>query len=206
MVSSPNWSQRYGPVTKRLCARAGCSAPAAAALRFQPTRREAWLVDLDQSAARSEGDLCARHASALVLPRGWELYDERTNKPIVGPEASPPRVRAARVRGTVRAVRRDLTAITVNPGSPETQQEFALAPERELAEPARPPQSEPVTDLVLAPEPESETPADAPPALEARPVFEDPEIVDEELADVLDAQTPLLRRAFRNLLPPDEAQ
>ena len=42
-------------------------AELAATLRFQPTRREAWLVALDET--RTEGDLCARHAAGLVLPR-----------------------------------------------------------------------------------------------------------------------------------------
>jgi hypothetical protein len=46
-------------------------------LRFQSTRREAWLVEVDHEAARTEGDLCAKHAGTLVLPRGWRLHDER---------------------------------------------------------------------------------------------------------------------------------
>ena len=46
-------------------------------LRFQSTQRQAWLVELDVNAARTQGDLCQRHAAALVLPRGWELHDER---------------------------------------------------------------------------------------------------------------------------------
>ncbi len=78
MISGPSWARRYGTQHRRLCARPGCGAPAAATLRFQPTRREAWLVDLDDNAARTEGDLCARHAASLVLPRGWQLHDERT--------------------------------------------------------------------------------------------------------------------------------
>jgi hypothetical protein len=35
------------------------------------------LVELDENAARTQGDLCPRHAAALVLPRGWVLHDER---------------------------------------------------------------------------------------------------------------------------------
>jgi hypothetical protein len=50
---------------------------AVATLRFQSTERRAWLAELDESAARTQGDLCQRHAAALVLPRGWELHDER---------------------------------------------------------------------------------------------------------------------------------
>src|SRR5262245_6563576 len=81
MIPGPNWARRYRTHQRRLCARPGCEAPAAATLRFHSTRREACLVDLDHALARAQGDLCSRHAGALVLPRGWALHDERT--PIV---------------------------------------------------------------------------------------------------------------------------
>src|SRR5258708_26788976 len=77
-MTAPSWS-RYGSRLRRLCARVGCSAPAVATLRFEPTERLAWLAELDESAARTQGDLCQRHAAALVLPRGWELHDERSS-------------------------------------------------------------------------------------------------------------------------------
>src|SRR5689334_2722870 len=87
-MSAPSWS-RYGSRRRRVCARAGCNAPAVATLRFQPTERRAWLAELDDSAARTQGDLCQRHAAALVLPRGWELHDDR---PLVAAGgAAPPR-------------------------------------------------------------------------------------------------------------------
>src|SRR5256885_1633080 len=79
-MTAPSWS-RYGSRLRRLCARAGCNAPAVATLRFEPTERLAWLAELDQSAARTQGDLCQRPAAALVLPRGWELHDERIAAP-----------------------------------------------------------------------------------------------------------------------------
>src|SRR5436190_6718601 len=81
-MTSPAWS-RYGSRLRRICARAGCNAPAVATLRFEPTERLAWLAELDESAARTQGDLCQRHAAALVLPRGWELHDERIAAPRV---------------------------------------------------------------------------------------------------------------------------
>jgi Protein of unknown function (DUF3499) len=84
-MTAPSWS-RYGSRLRRLCARAGCNSPAVATLRFEPTERLAWLAELDESAARTQGDLCQRHAAALVLPRGWQLLDERASaKP--APEA-----------------------------------------------------------------------------------------------------------------------
>ena len=94
MIPGPNWARRYGHQHQRLCARPGCGAPAAATLRFLPTQREAWLVDLDDDAVRTEGDLCARHASALVLPRGWELHDERARTSAGEVESRMPRRRA----------------------------------------------------------------------------------------------------------------
>jgi len=103
MISGPNWARRYGPGHRRLCARPGCGAPAAATLRFQPTQREAWLVALDE--ARTEGDLCARHAAGLVLPRGWQLHNAtrtRRLRPFAVPVA---RRSPALVAGALRTAR-----------------------------------------------------------------------------------------------------
>ena len=149
MISGPNWARHYRTGPRRLCARPGCGSTAAATLRFLPTQREAWLVDLDQSAARTEGDLCARHAAGLVLPRGWNLHDERTRPNLV---AVP----------------------THEPSAPSRQ------PKR-TAKRAQP---------RVAPEPEPELPLESP-----------TNTANEELAEVLDARTPLLRRAFSNVWP-----
>jgi hypothetical protein len=85
MMTGPKWAQRYGAAQFRACARPGCGEPTVATLRFQSTRREAWLVEVDYDATRTEGDLCAKHAGTLVLPRGWRLYDERTPIHLVEP-------------------------------------------------------------------------------------------------------------------------
>src|SRR6476646_1794962 len=108
MISGPNWARRYGPNHRRLCARPGCCAPAAATLRFQPTQREAWLVDLEDDAVRTEGDLCARHAAGLVLPRGWQLHNDMA-APLGEPPAPVARVapvRRERNSSVARARRR----------------------------------------------------------------------------------------------------
>jgi len=104
MSSTPSWSRHASQ--RRLCARAGCNAPAVATLRFQPTERRAWLAELDDSAARTQGDLCQRHAAALVLPRGWELHDER---PLVAADgAAPPReatpIKAVEIEAAVATI------------------------------------------------------------------------------------------------------
>src|SRR4051812_4674894 len=184
MIPGPNWTRRYGAHMRRLCARPGCGSQAAATLRFQPTQREAWLVDLDGSAARTEGDLCARHASALVLPRGWQLHDERVADAPPQPTPAPRPTRGASI---ARARRR--RAKFSDPALPG----LAAVPE---PEPVAVPEPEPVPDPepeVAAPEPVASSEPLSPPTLS------EPE--REDLADTLDAQTPMLRRAFQNVWP-----
>src|SRR3954469_24954833 len=105
MNSAPNWARRYGPNHRRLCARPGCGAPAAATLRFQPTQREAWLVDFDAHAVRNADDPLGRHAPGLVLPRGWEPQNGLSSVRAETPRAAPP-ARRARGASVARARRR----------------------------------------------------------------------------------------------------
>jgi hypothetical protein len=192
MNSGPNWARRYGPNHRRLCARPGCGAPAAATLRFQPTQREAWLVDLDDDAVRTEGDLCARHAAGLVLPRGWELHNDLSS---VRDETTRPAPPARRARGASVARARRRRAAT---GAMELPGLAAVAREPEPTggwAPVGAPEPEPVH--APAPEPES--------ALTPAPlVAEATEEASVALAETLDAQTPLLKRAFRNVALPDD--
>src|SRR5260221_1931310 len=170
MSSGPNWARRYGPNHRSLCARPGCGAPAAATLRFQPTKREAWLVDLDDDATRTEGDLCRRHAAGLVLPRGWQLHNDLAadRGDETAPAAPAPRARATSI---ARARRRRTASSAV-----------------EL----------PGLNAVTDPEPAADCqPEPAPLVAQATPE------ASEALAETLDAQTPLLRRAFRNVSLPD---
>jgi hypothetical protein len=164
MVSSLSWARRFRVDEQRLCARPGCGEPAVATLRFQPTQRAAWLIDVDQSVAHSERDLCARHATALVLPRGWELYDGRAGA--IADDVVTPDVPAVR-RPAMRARRPDVA---------------------------------PVPDAVDDPEPRAEADAEPGPD-QPEPEPEQPHVAGEALSDVLDARTPLLRRAFQNLWP-----
>ena len=192
MISGPSWARRYGTQHRRLCARPGCGAPAAATLRFQPTQREAWLVDLDDNAARTEGDLCSRHAASLVLPRGWRLHDERT-QPADPTPLLPPRHRAR--HASIARARRRRTDDTPRP-------ELAAVP-TPVAEAPRAPKPPRVPEREVAPPPSSSPPpASAPVDLIDGEVSEP---VREELAEVLDARTPLLRRAFQNVLPIDDS-
>jgi hypothetical protein len=182
MNSGPNWARRYGPHHRRLCARPGCGAPAAATLRFQPTQREAWLVELEDDAARTEGDLCARHAAGLVLPRGWQLHNDLAAQRDGSTPKAPP-VRRPRSTSIARARRRrSATSAVELPGfTPVTD-------------------PEPLPDVVAV----VDVVDVEPPRPEMAPLIPDasPE-VSEELAETLDAQTPLLRRAFGKVPLPD---
>lgn len=73
----------------RLCARPGCTAPAAATFTFDGLRRIVWLGPLAEAAAYSAGDLCRRHAELLRPPRNWELRDTRP-VPATGERAGAP--------------------------------------------------------------------------------------------------------------------
>ncbi|HYL52537.1 MAG TPA: DUF3499 family protein [Acidimicrobiia bacterium] len=169
MVSGPIWDRPDGVDHQRFCARRGCDAPAVATLRFQPGQRAAWLIDVDAGAARSERDLCNRHATVLVLPTGWRLFDGR-RAPDGDAIAEPPGLS----RPALRARRSDLASVPV--------------PVEHL--------EQPVTDE----EPEGDEEAeDDEEAAEGEP--QQPRVAGEALIDVLDARTPLLQRAFRNVWP-----
>jgi hypothetical protein len=206
MNSGPKWTLRNGSQYRRLCARPGCGAAAVATLRFQSTQRQAWLVELDVNASRTQGDLCQRHAAALVLPRGWELHDERAPGPWspVGPSETSAEP-APKDSNGVRRVR-------------TRRKKAAPAPEAAAADaqlpgfaPGAPAAAEPPEHTAPAP---VEEPApvggddEQPPGNghAARPVpaqfgASDEEDVEEELGEILDARTPLLQRAFRNAKP-----
>jgi hypothetical protein len=169
-----------------LCARPGCGAPAAATLRFQPTQREAWLVDLDADAARTEGDLCARHAAGLVLPRGWQLHNALTTQPAVASRPEVPAetsARPTRRKSVARARRRrSATAAVELPGLTAVNDDDQLE---------RAPDAQPAPEELRLDIPERSALAAATPEETAA------------LASTLDVRTPLLRRAFSNVLLPD---
>src|SRR3954454_8495704 len=184
MTTGSNWVQHSGSRQRRLCARPGCGAPAAATLRFQPTQREAWLVALEEDAARTEGDLCARHAAGLVLPRGWELHNDLPTA--ADPARKPPPAR--RSQSIARSRRRRTSTAVQLPGL----NPVAVAESLETV-PESVPESGPDR------QPEVTQPTDSPAPLVADASREE----SEALAETLDAQTPLLRRAFRNLSLPE---
>jgi hypothetical protein len=197
--SGPSWS-RYGS-QRRLCARAGCNAPAVATLRFQSTERRAWLAELDDTAARTQGDLCQRHASSLVLPRGWELHDERPFA--AAGTAAPPRepTPVDPVEIEVPAVDAEVTMPDVvdDRETSEVVEVSASVVVEEIAGEEIEAGEEPAA--IEEPEPEPAVANDE--GNGAGPVIgaQDDDAVEEALDSILDARTPLLQRAFRNARP-----
>lgn len=213
---------------RRLCARPGCGAPATATLRFQPTLRQAWLVDLDESAARAQGDLCRRHAAALVLPRGWELHDQRSSGPhLVEETPKAAKARARRVRVRKRAAEHEPAhepdplpgfepvvvvadeEVAVTEVVPVTEvaavtEEVAVADTVTVVEEEAPlepePDQAPVADVEAVSAPVRSVPA------QFGDDGDDVEVDDAALSTILDARTPLLQRAFRNAKPEPEPE
>ncbi len=64
--------------TTRNCRRPACAWPATASLSYRYATSQVWLLDLSPSPDPSLYDLCATHADATTVPRGWERVDERS--------------------------------------------------------------------------------------------------------------------------------
>jgi len=59
----------------RTCARPGCSRTAAATLSYAYADSIVVLENLSDEAHPMVHDLCAGHAAAVRVPRGWQLED-----------------------------------------------------------------------------------------------------------------------------------
>jgi Protein of unknown function (DUF3499) len=157
----------------RICARSGCSSPAAAILTYDREAQIAYLYSVDDPSTRTPGDLCARHLARFVLPRHWQLDDRRDESGEVEPDAAP--VPATKRRERLRAV-----------------------PNPDAGTSSRRKWTEVVPSLFDAPV--NETVANTATDIEADeptgPVWMPRFGPDSELDGVLDAKTPLLKRAF----------
>lgn len=146
-------------------------------LGFDATRRVVWFDavpdesgadEAGSAAAATAGDLCQRHAAAMVVPRGWSLDDRRTELrlfPVAGADGAPA-------------------------PSPATRQ----TPARGEPAPARP-RVHRSRDHAPPAAPAEELPFDRAGNGEVgnwTPRFDQ----SDDLGGLLDAQTPLLRRAF----------
>lgn len=162
---------------RRLCSRPACSLRATAVFGFDPDERVVWLGPLD--APKRAGDLCERHARAMVPPHGWTL-DDRRPKPAAPAPAPAPESAAP--------------AATAPDASPIATRSSGKRPTRERADVPLP-----FDEVSDAPPAGVDLPTAAPearhdPVTSWTPRF-DP---DDDLGGLLDAKTPLLSRAFRN--------
>jgi hypothetical protein len=164
---------------RRQCGRPGCSVVATVTFTFDATRCVVWLDDIADGTPRA-GDLCTRHADALVPPKGWERVDRRTPTPVVVPQRVAS-VHEAPARGaTARRARR--------PNADETANLFDAAP-------AAPSVGE---EVVAEAEAAPSAPAATAPPLEPSPSWLPRNATEADLDGVLSASSPLLSRAFRN--------
>ena len=158
----------------RVCARSDCSAPAAAILTYDRVAQTAYLFVVDDPTTRSPGDLCERHLQRLVLPRSWCLDDRREPVAQTGTVLTrTPRSQSKTARANAgrkwAEVGPSLFDAPATADATETESVAAVTP---------------ITAVV------SDEPASTEPAW--MPHFGP----DSELDGVLDAKTPLLRRAF----------
>ena len=165
----------------RVCARSDCSSPAAAILTYDRVAQTAYLFAVDDPTTRSPGDLCERHLQRLVLPRSWCLDDRREPiAPTGTAQSGTVLTRTPRSATKARAkaghkwaeVGPSLFDPSLTEDATETAPVVAVTPITAVERDARD-------------QPESTEHA-------WMPHFGP----DTELDDVLDASTPLLRRAF----------
>ena len=70
-------SDGYPAAMRRGCARPACGEPATVTLSYGYESATVWLEPLTPEGHPMTHDLCDRHASRTVPPRGWELVDLR---------------------------------------------------------------------------------------------------------------------------------
>ncbi|MCU1344080.1 MAG: hypothetical protein JWL70_346 [Acidimicrobiia bacterium] len=171
----------------RQCQRPDCSDRAAVAYRFDAQRQIVVLDGLADSNSPASGVLCARHASAMVLPKGWWLDDRRVARPSLFAGNRAGRESDVAVPPRVRRPRRPRAAVDGAPGSVAGGADLTAAG-------VETPAPE-VTEAVELPLEGLATPVEAPPEPAVglwTPSFD----VQDDLDGLLRAESPLLSRAF----------
>jgi hypothetical protein len=160
---------------------------------FDATRRIVWLDAIAEGTARA-GDLCTRHADALVPPKGWTRVDRR---PAAAVLADPHNAIAAAAADELLPHRESRRRRKPKPrwsDVPTLFEEAAsdriitLDPHDVAVEPVGAPEHAPT-----ASDPDDE------------PAWE-PRFDVDDLGGLLDAKTPLLSRAFRAAKSTDTGQ
>lgn len=170
------------------------------AFGFDVDRLLVWLAprEPDGDPLRA-GSLCKRHADAMVVPRGWTLDDRREDTPRlfrsvgVTTRDDAPRRRRAATTTTTTARQLVLDAGNAPVADPAAADGGgAGAPTAPCVEVADGTQDGALTVAAVTGEASTDDP-DATTAIPWRPEFD----TDDDLGGVLDADTPLLARAFR---------
>lgn len=180
----------------RLCERPGCSDPGAIAYGFDGATALVWLALPEPNEDRHRaGVLCLRHADAMVVPIGWTLDDRRDNAPRLfhvseGANATATATDLADGPVPTKRSRRRRPATSPAPDPDQLQ-----LPDETLPLTGRPGddderESPTVAELVGT---TGTADPDATVAIPWEPHFDDA----DDLDGVLDADSPLLARAFR---------
>ena len=152
-----------------MCGRPACSEPGTVAYGMVPEDLLFWVAALDGDVDHDTAVLCRRHADAMVVPRGWTLDDRReATWRLFRPKP------AGDDTGSI-ARRRRRQGDHTPPAGIAQQLDFdapTAGPAPMADEPAPPPAADDVP---------------------WRPAFD----VDDDLDGLLDADSPLLSRAFR---------
>jgi hypothetical protein len=173
----------------RVCARSGCNAPAAATLSYDRIALTAYLATADDTAPREPGDLCERHVAKLVLPRQWHLDDRRITADAT---AVTDAVKAPRPK---RAKKLRVVPDAPAPAKPERAVSTRSAAKRKWAE-VGPSLFDATADAATATSSAAPVTTDDAADDDNDPAWMPRFGPDSEMEGVLDAKTPLLRRAF----------
>jgi hypothetical protein len=154
------------------CARLGCEREAAASLLFKAEASEVHLINLAEATAGIP--LCAKHARTRTAPVGWVIIDYRTptQSELWSADAPPPSLLGPSERPPLR---RAADPASTDP-APEVPVPDAVVPDAV------------VPDAVA---PHAVVPSDFEWGRAANP--------DRHRAPELNAETPLLARAFRSV-------
>lgn len=156
---------------------------------MDPEQLLVWLEAVpDAVAPLRTGVVCRRHADAMMVPRGWTLDDRRESRPRLFRVASDDAT--SELRRIKRPTRRRNEPETVEPQLSFAGEVTNEAHEKVSAE------ERAVDDVVVGDFlPPVSVDADETQAIPWRPVFDE----TDDLSGLLQAESPLLSRAFRGL-------
>lgn len=161
----------------RQCGRPGCTRLAAAAYAIDVGQLVVSLAKLAPDGS-DRSVLCAVHAAAMTVPRGWLLDDGRTATPSLFRAPAPEPTGAAR-RHPAAGKRTPRNTATDTAALPSEQLRLVV--------------DKPVTPEPPEPAEPAEVDVDATTVLAWTPKFDD----TDDLDGLLKASSPLLSRAFR---------